>query len=197
MFLLSKPTQEQIDSIIDRNRNAPFSYEPAGCTKNGQTPVPGFVCDHNRVLLGHGSDTFAKAKLAIRNWKMFDFDWSHLCWPDVPIESGQVVAATFRHFGFWSLNLCRIVYVIDDKGTVERFGFAYGTLPEHVERGEEKFTVEWNHDDDSVWYDILAVSQPAHILARLGYPIARYMQRNFVKESKAAMIRAVSSQVST
>jgi uncharacterized protein (UPF0548 family) len=27
-------------------------------------------------------------------------------------------------------------------GPVRRFGFAYGTLPDHVESGEERFTVE-------------------------------------------------------
>jgi len=190
VFLLSKPSEEQIKSIIDRNRNAAFSYEPLGGTKNGPVPVSGYIWDHNRVLLGRGADTFAKAKLAMRSWKMFDFDWSHLCWPDAPIEAGNVVAARFSHFGFWSLNLCRIVYVLDDKEPIERFGFAYGTLPEHAERGEERFSVEWNHDDDSVWYDILAFSRPKHILASLAYPVARHLQRRFVKESKAAMIRA-------
>ena len=36
-----------------------------------------------------------------------------------------------------------------------KFGFAYGTLPDHAATGEERFLIEWNQDDDSVWYDIL------------------------------------------
>jgi len=74
-----------------------------------------------------------------------------LCWPDARLEPGTIVAVRVAHLGFWSLNFCRIIYLIDDNGAVERFGFGYGTLAEHAERGEERFTVEWNRADDSVW----------------------------------------------
>jgi uncharacterized protein (UPF0548 family) len=95
-----------------------------------------------------------------------------------------------RHFGFYSLNACRIVYVVDEKGPLTRFGFAYGTLAEHAESGEERFMVEWNRDQDRVWYDILAFSRPKKILARLGYPLSRLLQRQFARASKAAMLQA-------
>jgi len=96
-----------------------------------------------------------------------------------------------RHFGFYSLNACRIVYVVDEEGPIERFGFAYGTLGEHAESGEERFTVEWNRDDDMVWYDILAFSRPRQMLARLGYPLSRSLQKKFAKGSKLAMLQSV------
>ena len=54
------------------------------------------------------------------------------------------------------MNACRIVYVIDEQGSSERYGFAYGTLPDHMERGEERFTVEFDTDDQTVWYDLYA-----------------------------------------
>ena len=66
---------------------------------------------------------------------------------------------------------------------------AYGTLAAHVERGEERFAVAWR-EDDSVWYEILAFSRPAHIFTKIGYPLARRMQRRFANDSKAAMVRA-------
>ena len=44
-----------------------------------------------------------------------------------------------RVLGMWTLNAARVVFVIDEPG---RFGFAYGTLPRHVESGEERFLVE-------------------------------------------------------
>jgi uncharacterized protein (UPF0548 family) len=46
------------------------------------------------------------------------------------------------------------VYVIDEQ---KRFGFAYGTLPEHAGSGEERFLVEMD-DEQTVWYDILAIA---------------------------------------
>jgi uncharacterized protein (UPF0548 family) len=83
------------------------------------------------------------------------------------------------------------VYVVDEEGPMERFGFAYGTLAEHAESGEERFTVEWNRYDDSVWYDILAFSRPRQMLARLGHPVSRLLQRKFAKDSKLAMLQSV------
>ena len=47
--------------------------------------------------------------------------------------------------------------------------------------------MEWNEADDRVWYDLVAVSQPAHWLARLGYPYTRYEQARFRRLSAAAM----------
>src|SRR5262249_37567536 len=114
-----------------------------------------------------------------------------LCWPDAPIAIGSTIAILAAGFGLWTLNVCRIVYVVEEDGPVRRYGFAYGTLPEHVGRGEERFTVEWRRDD-SVWYDILAFSQPNHLLMQLGYPAMRMLQRRFAQDSKRAMQRAVS-----
>jgi uncharacterized protein (UPF0548 family) len=96
-----------------------------------------------------------------------------------------------RLFGLWWLNACQIVYIVDEDGPVKRFGFAYGTLPEHAESGEERFTVEWHEQDDAVWYDILAFSRPQQFLARLGYPFARRLQKRFARDSASAMLRAV------
>jgi uncharacterized protein (UPF0548 family) len=90
------------------------------------------------------------------------------------------------------MNACRVVYLLDDEaGGVLRSGFAYGTLPAHAEIGEERFSVEWRLTDDSVRYDLFAFSRPGRFLARVGYPVARRMQRRFARESKQAMLDAV------
>ena len=100
-----------------------------------------------------------------------------------------------RAIGLWWLNSCRIVYVVDEPGPISRFGFAYGTLPGHVEAGEERFLIEWDHGDDSVWYDILAFSRPNHLLSRLGYLFVRRLQKRFGRDSAAAMLKAVLNRV--
>jgi uncharacterized protein (UPF0548 family) len=112
--------------------------------------------------------------------------------PSPVIKVGADVAILMRHFGFYSLNACRIVYVVDEDGRVKRFGFAHGTLMKHAERGEERFMVEWNRDEDQVWYDILAFSRSREMLARLGYPLSRSLQRKsgwtgiFLAQGRAA-----------
>ncbi len=189
MFLLSKPREEAVRSFLVSQKSLKFSYYNVGYSRQG-TP-PGFNCDHNRIQLGSGRQTFERAITAVKQWKMFQMPWVQLCWPGAPIETGAVVGVLVSHLGLWSLNACRIVYVIDEQGAVDRFGFAYGTLPGHAERGEERFSVEYHSDDGSVWYDLFAFSRPGP-LARLAYPVARSLQRRFARDSKFAMRDAVS-----
>lgn len=148
--------------------------------------------DHNRVELGKGAQTFSRAVEAMCDWKMFAIRWVKLFYSDTSLEPGATVCVRVQHLGFWSLNACRIVYVIDEDETVKRYGFAYGTLADHAERGEERFMLEWNHEDDSVFYDILAFSRPGHLFAKLGYPFTRMLQKRFASDSKQSMRRAVT-----
>ena len=120
---------------------------------------------------------------------MFDLGWVQLCFDETPIEAGATVAIVVNHLGFWSMNACRIVYVIDEQ---EKYGFAYGTLTEHAEIGEERFMVAGDRQSDAVWYDLLAYSKPV-LMARFGYPIARKLQKKFAAGSKDAMKRAIES----
>jgi uncharacterized protein (UPF0548 family) len=185
------PPDRIITEFLKQRQGTTFSYSELGGTRGHD--VPGYSNDHNRRHLGYGRDAYEKAKQALRRWAMFDMPWVHLCWPDTPIQENQTVAVMFRLMGVWFLNAARIVYVVDEKGGVERFGFAYGTLLDHVERGEERFTVEWHRVDDSVWYDIRAFSRPRWVLAKLAYPYARLMQRKFVRDSMESMRMKVSS----
>jgi uncharacterized protein (UPF0548 family) len=183
MFFMSKPSRASIDAFLSTHRSTNFSYVEVGQSRN-QSPT-GYTVDHNRIKLGEGADIFERAKRALAQWKMFDMSWIELCWPDTPIAPGATVAVLASHLGFWSLNACRVVYVIDDHG---KYGFAYGTLPGHAEIGEERFTVEFDSADKAVWYDIYAFSRPGP-LARLASPFAKALQKRFAADSKAAMLR--------
>lgn len=188
MFFFTRPTEQRIRAFIAGQSGLSFSYPAVGATATN--PPSGYVVDHTRISLGTGQATFLKAKAALQAWKHFQLGWVEPCWPNTPIEPGQVVAILGRVCGLWSLNACRIIYTVNETGETTKFGFAYGTLLEHVESGEERFVVEWNQIDDSVCYDILAFSRPNHLLARLGYPFVRRLQKRFARDSTAAMIRA-------
>jgi uncharacterized protein (UPF0548 family) len=191
MLCWSKPSEQTINTFICAQQKENFSYPEVGSSRQ-QAPQR-FTVDHNQIKLGEGADTFERAKSAIRQWKMFEMPWIQLCWPHTSIEPGSTVAVLVSHFGFWSMNACRIVYVMEDHGFPERYGFAYGTLPDHAEMGEERFTVEFNADDQTVWYDIYAFSRP-RMLARLACPLSRALQKRFAKDSLLAMQKAVQSQ---
>lgn len=190
MFSLTAPSEDEIRRFVSKQKDSGFSYPEVGASAT--TAPAGCTVDHNGVLLDRGEVTWRRALQAIHAWQMFSMPWVSLHWPSAPIQVGTDVAVSVRHFGFHSLNACRIVYVVDEEGLMTRFGFAYGTLADHAESGEERFTVEWNRDEDRVWYDILAFSRPQKRLARLGYPLSRSLQRRFAEGSKAAMLEAVS-----
>ena len=190
MFLVKRPAHEAVQRFLAGQQSQPFSYPESGASR--LAAPEGYNVDHNRIKLGEGRETFAKAAEAIRHWKMFEMDWIEIAPKEAPIVKGSCVAITVRHFGFWWLNVSRIVYVIEEHDAPERFGFAYGTLPGHVEQGEERFSVEYHPADNSVWYDLFAFSRARHILARLGYPISRHLQKRFARDSLKAMERAVN-----
>lgn len=186
--MFRKPSTATILSCLAAQADVDYTYQAVGAT--AATPPAGYAVDHTRVLLGQGESVFLAARAALQRWEQFHLGWIE-SWPrDTPIEAGAVVAVLGHAVGCWWLNCCRIVYTIDESGSVCRFGFAYGTLPQHVESGEERFLIEWNEADQNVWYDILAFSRPKHILARLGYPVVRRAQKRFGRDSAAAMRRA-------
>ena len=190
MFRLTAPSEDEIRRFMTEQRDSRFSYDEIGASA-GEIP-PRYNLDHNRVHLGKGEVTWRRAVAAIRGWQMFNIQWVRVYRTDAPIQVGTEVVVSVHHFRFYSLNACRIVYVVDEDGPVHRFGFAYGTLWEHAESGEERFTVEWERNEDDVWYDILAFSRPRKMAARLMYPLSRKLQKNFAEASKLAMVRATS-----
>jgi uncharacterized protein (UPF0548 family) len=71
----------------------------------------------------------------------------------------------------YAIATARIVEVIEDDMVA---GFAYGTLPNHPEEGEEIFLVR--RRDGRVWFEVSAFSRPRDPLARLGSPVTRWLQ---------------------
>jgi uncharacterized protein (UPF0548 family) len=188
MFLVLKPSKEEIERFVADLSTKPFSYPDVGASVYGAPKK--YNVDHHRIRLGTGAEVWKRAVEGIRRWEMFKLGWTELCWPNAPIRWGTNVAVLIRHIGFYSLNGSRIVYVVDDEDEkIQQYGFAYGTLTEHAEAGEERFRVEWHKADDAVYYDLMAFSRPAHLLSRMGYLAVRALQRRFAKDSMASMAR--------
>ena len=191
MFLFKEPSEKAIQHFISSQKDLPFSYEEVGASQKG-APPKGYAVDRYRMKLGEGPEAYERAKESLRTWRQFNLGRVQLFPPDAPIEVGTTVGVLVRHYGFWSLNTARVVYLVEEVGEVERFGFGYGTLPGHGERGEERFSMEWHCEDDSVWYDVFAFSRPKHLLAWLGYPFARVLQRRCARDAKRAMGESVN-----
>ncbi|MGB6041796.1 MAG: DUF1990 domain-containing protein [Pirellulales bacterium] len=201
MYFRHKPPLSVIDRYREGQCHLTFSYEYdlIGATRDEPYPAA-YDGAHYRTFLGVGQDTFDAAKSALKAWRQFPDDVAEV-WPrSTPIKEGTTAAVLLKALGLWKLAACRIVYTVDepvgepnrdDRPATTRFGVAYGSLPGHVERGEERFLVEWNREDDTVWYDLKAFSRPATLLTWLGMPVARYYQRRFARRSARSMQLAV------
>jgi uncharacterized protein (UPF0548 family) len=115
---------------------------------------------------------------------MFNHDWTRAANPTAKIELGQIIAMESHTLGLWTLNVSRIMEIVD---TPTRFGFLYATTPLHVEQGAERFLLEFNPTTGDVDYVLEAISCPRHLFARLGWPLSRHFQHQFVRESHSRM----------
>jgi uncharacterized protein (UPF0548 family) len=187
MFLLRRPPARDVEAFLTTSRQLPLSYNPIGLA--GQSPHD-FDVDEQVVNVGQGNAAFERAKEALAGWKHFSLGWVELFPAQAAVAPGVVVAVLARHLGFWSLNGCRVVYLIGAR-TEQEFGFAYGTLSNHAEAGEEVFKVAIHPKTGAVSYVIRAVSRARAPIARLGYPVTRALQARFRRDSARALTRAI------
>jgi uncharacterized protein (UPF0548 family) len=186
---VAKPARPQLKQYLAAREDKAPTYEErfdtrANFEQKRRSPLSRkYDYDETTTLLGEGRELFESAKQLMRRWQMFPAEWTSIYPENTPIETGQRVAVLFRLFGLWWWNSSEIQYTIRE---TNRFGFAYGTLPGHVEQGEELFLVEMD-EEEKVWYTIKAFSRPAYGLVRLVYPYARSQQRRFVRASMSRM----------
>lgn len=191
MWSLLRPSSDALTTFLQAQQLLPFSYREVGASV-GAFPV-GYNHDRNEIVLGSGRDVYERAVKGLFSWKMFPA-WAEVIPGDFkPSVDGSFVLL-FRLAGLHWKSSGRIVYLVDeaDEKTQHRLGFAYGTLPGHVEIGEERFTIAWRRDD-TVVYELQAFSRPRYWMAQLAKPLARHWQRRFVRDSQQALKRYVNS----
>lgn len=88
------------------------------------------------------------------------------------IEVGEVIHQRVR---LWPLTFPGPVLLTHVWDGPARAGYSYEALPGHVERGRATYEV-WRSGED-VRFRIATDSAPQHWLARLGAPVARWLQR--------------------
>lgn len=183
------PSGEAVERFLREQSPLPFSYPEVGATR-AAPPASGYNVDAYDVALGRGEATFERACAAVDAWKVYPSSWFKVYPDGAKPREGLVFVTRINHLGVWSLNSCRVIYLVDEQGPIVRRGFAFGTLPGHEEQGEERFRVSWDRATDEVRYDVLAFSRPRSLLARLGTPVARVLQRRFARDTRQAMIDA-------
>jgi uncharacterized protein (UPF0548 family) len=180
-----KPSPTQIAKLHQKQKDEVWNYSEQAATQNLNFPK-GYNHDRYKCYLGEGDEAWQAAKAALSNWKMFP-KWTSIYPSNAAQTLGQEVLVTVKLAPLYWLNGARVVYTLDED---QRFGFAYGTLKSHAERGEELFMVSRNENGE-VFFELQAFSQPFHPLAKIGKPLVRRLQKQFAKDAQTAMQQAV------
>ena len=198
LVLHRRPSQSEIEACLG-GRDQPFSYPEVAATRDLGSPLPeslapAYDLDRHQYPLGRGRDLFERARDSMASWRHLDIPWLELYGAEDSVKEGQVVATLVSVAGLWFLNPCRVVYTDLPQDPSDVAAFAYGTLPGHAECGEERFVVSFDPDTEEVGYEIAAFSRPAALLTKLGYPLARRLQRRFAASSAQALARAAGGR---
>ena len=180
------PARERdLGALLERGRNDALTYAPAGVSMGDDLAPSGLKRRHWTTPLA-GSNAFERAAEALRTWGMHRGAGLRVA-ADGPIAVGTNVAFSAPLPIGYVDGTCRIVVVVDEPN---RYGFAYGTLSIHPERGEEAFVVS-RDGRGNVRLDIDGVSRPAHPLGRLVPPLPDHLQDRAVRRYLATM-RAIT-----
>jgi uncharacterized protein (UPF0548 family) len=184
-YQFSFPTTAQLDALIENQRSSELTYNKYNLQR--------YDHDKNQILLGSGKEVWEAAKQAMKKWAMFPDGWAKIYYQNPIFKKGDIVVMNAHVFGIWWLNAARILSVSDE---AKQFGFTYGTLPNHVEMGEESFQIVMDEHGD-VYYTLTAFSRPRFWAVRWTYPLSRRFQRKFVKDSLQKMKRITDEQLNS
>ncbi len=175
---LGRPGPVALDELLHAAEQASLSYDHVGST------LPPRRGAHAEQLdLGAGADAFAAAVAGLRSWACHSGIGAAVHPPDAPLRVGSTLLVVLPVGPVSIVVPDRVVAVVDEP---RRFGFAYGTLDGHQERGEESFVVE-HLADDRVVATVAVDATAVTVAARLAAPGVVVFQRIAVRRYLSAL----------
>ncbi len=177
---LRRAAKSELAALVKHSRSDSLTYSPTGGSLGG--PVPAHLKRRHWTETLEGPRAFERGAEALRVWAVHRATGLELA-ADGPIAIGTNVAFSAPlPIGFVD-GTCRIVAVVE---AADRFGFAYGSLSVHPERGEESFVVA-REPEGGARFDVVGISRPSQLLARLVPPVANRLQDTAVRRYLLAM----------
>lgn len=168
---LGRPSAAQLDRLLEHARGSSLTYAHVGSTLS---PIDARRSVHQQhLVLGHGPEAFESATLGLRRWACHGGIRAAVHPGGAAIEVGSTLLVVLPAGPGSIVVPDRVVAVVDEPG---RFGFAYGTLEGHQERGEESFVAELL-DDGTVRGTITVDAVAATLPARIAAPVVVRFQR--------------------
>jgi uncharacterized protein (UPF0548 family) len=184
---MHRPSQEELSFILAEQQSLPLSYDADGEDGIGR----GFANLAGRIEIGRGDGVFHRASSTLNGWSIHRRSGMTVVPSDEKIAEDVCVVLMIPMLRGFVTAACRVVHEIR---TNEMSGFTYGTLPHHVERGEESFVVEIE-DSERVSFSVRASSRPAIALARAVGPLAATLQKQATVRYLHAMVDVLGEGV--
>jgi uncharacterized protein (UPF0548 family) len=166
------PSQPELQRLFHDAAESALTYDHVGSTLSVGTPRPS---ERSRSLVvGDTDHCFDQAVEGLRLWLPQRHLGGFVYPEDAPLAFGTNLLVVLRIGRLAVVVPDRVVAVVDEPG--RRFGFAYGTLEGHAERGEESFLLE-RDASGSIRLTIRVDARPATLPARLAGPAVTGIQR--------------------
>lgn len=166
-----KNTQDALDREHKLIQDRKLSYEEVGATK---LALPkGYTIDRYSLILGKGSEIFNKSIKGYKDGVSHRGAGLTITPKDFQFIEGASALFSMKIGPFTLVFPDRIVYMSQ---TENEFKCAYGTIEGHPESGEELFSITLKENEDVV-FEIICFSKIVAPLARLGYPVSRFLQK--------------------
>ena len=147
-----------------------LTYTEVGATA-GELP-PGYHHVRRARTIGHGRVVFEQAADVLFHGAVQRRAGAEIHLSDAPLHTGTHIDMRLRLGPLRFSAPCVVVWA---ERTDERAGFAYGTLPGHPERGEERFELTLQPTGE-VTFLIVAFSVPGRWFTRVAGPVNRLVQ---------------------
>lgn len=161
-------TEAELDRILADARTTEPTYDHVGSTL--RPGVPDGIT--NREFDVEVDGDLLSAREALGRWVTHAGIGATIHPPDAPIEQGGTILVVISAGPLQLAVPDRLVAVVDEPG---RYGFVYGTLPGHQERGEELFLAE-EVAPGRLRLSIRVHARADRTLARLGGPFVTRFQ---------------------
>jgi uncharacterized protein (UPF0548 family) len=174
---------------LNEQSSLDVTYHPVGIT-DLPPPIDGYHFVRGTTQLGEGRGTYERAVRSLQEWRVHERVGLSVTSNRPDVEQGSTAVCQMRIVGLNVTIVCRVVKIFDDEN---QWGFAYGTLPHHVEQGEELFLVA-RRSDGTVHFSVSAFSRPRHPLVKVGAPVARAVQRVITTRYLRAMTELMTKE---
>lgn len=171
--------------VVATQANCELTYAERGATASSMPAA--YRHDHWEADLGSFDEaSFDRLSAALLEWRVQRGAGLSI-YPAQLVRLGLTFAFWFRLAGVYVTAAGRVVYVTSEPRSR---GFAYGTLPQHPEQGEEAFHLV--RAGSRMSFRVTAFSRPRHPLARAGAPVSRLAQVRMNQAYLRSMRAAIS-----